>query len=86
MIREVFLICALALPPVQFHEPETIHEWIEQYQELKKFIHRIHPEAELLITTIDSPPRDRQYEKLPFTWNGHWVWIKRRPIFDKVSA
>lgn len=78
------LSSTLALPTVYFKDPQNIDAWISQYHELKKFIHKIHPGAEILITRKGEPPKDLGWEQLPFTWNNMSVWIRRHSIYDNI--
>lgn len=52
----------------------------DEIDKLREFIHKISPGAEITITPPDQEMSE--WERLPFTWRGLWIWIKRRPIDD----
>lgn len=78
-MKALFLVCALALRPVSFSFIKPTHQEVEQ---LKEFIKTFAPGAEVKITP-PVPLTDLAWERLPFMWNGYWVWIKRRPVYDQ---
>lgn len=82
MIKALFLSCALVLPLTNFGG----EEYLKQFEELSRFIWKQIPDAEIYINSIDhEKPEGLGWERLPFKWNDHFVWI-RRPDFTDRSA
>lgn len=81
-----FLLCALALPPSNFTRPPVVSHYAakSEEQKLRDFIERNAPGAEVFIHP--NPQRDRLkeygWERVPFTWRGNDIWIKRKPASD----
>jgi len=59
-----------------------IEDWILQYQRLKKFIQERAPGADILIVHKDHPPKEPGWERIPFTFDDFYVWIRRRNQYD----
>lgn len=80
--KEIFIICALALPSPHFtHAPMVAEQRNkDEIDKLHDFIHKIAPGAEITITPPDQEMPE--WERLPFTWRGLWIWIQRRPVSD----
>lgn len=86
MTTELFLICALSLPATHHSRPE-ITPWQmvrSEVDRLKDFIHKNNPDAEIFIHPEPQEEKLREYgwEKVPFTWRGNKIWIKRKPNPD----
>ncbi len=77
---------AISPRPLFFRDPESIEEWVKQYYELRVFIEKIHPGADVLVTRIENPPTDPHWFKLPFLWKGMSVWVKMHHIYDQRRA
>ena len=88
MIRAVILACALALPPGNFHFPIMADSFdIEaELKQIKAFIEKNSPGAEIIITVYDTDLREEGLERLPFKWRGMNVWIKRATVYQQIRT
>lgn len=84
-MKELFLVCALALVGSNYHGTfdEENQRRIEQVREMHKFIKKHYPGAEIW---IGPTPPEAGYEKTPFLWRDRPIWIKRPPINDRRAA
>lgn len=85
MIPEAFLVCALSLTAVNFYTTTPQHILILEIESIKDFVNRIHPGAEVQIVQEENKPTDPHWERLPFTWRGFSIYIKRHHIFDQSA-
>lgn len=91
MIAELFLVCALATPAANFPrvhmvEHNYIHDELEQLQE---WIRQNNPGAEIHIVQGDGDSailKKNGWERLPFSWRGCQVWIRRKPYTDEAPT
>lgn len=80
MVPEVFLICALQIPPapaiVHFKGWESVSaaQFMLEYREMKEFFNQFAPGAEFYIMPkrLHVPPEG--YRRLPFSWRNHSVY------------
>lgn len=85
---------ALALPAVHYKtEILEDEQKIEEIRRLREFIERVAPGAQVWIvppgSTKDEVAKKSHLERLPFTWNGDNIYIRRKTVYDmkvKVSA
>lgn len=87
MIAECFLVAALALPASYFTRPpivswsmakseeDRLRDWIRKHNEVEEIF--IHPEPQ------EEVLHKNGWEKVPFTWRGNKIWIKRKPKSDQ---
>lgn len=81
-----FLICALALPSSHFTRPTIVTWHLAQSDEEKlvDWLRKNNPDAEVFIHP--NPQEDKMkeigWERVPFTWKGNQIWIKRKPTSD----
>jgi len=74
---------SLALPAIPFRtEIEHNKRLTEELKELKVFIERHAPGAHIVVTIDSSDFREAGFERLPFTWRGMNIWIKRTDVLD----
>lgn len=84
MIKELFLICALAAPASNFKQHMVDQDdWLGQFESLTDFIDKVAPNAEIRINSENEVPEGFGWEKLPFTWNDKNIYIKRPEVGDK---
>lgn len=85
VIAEAFLVCAMSLPAKHHTRPVMVASKRDEIQDLKDFIRRGDPGAEVFITPKGQPEKlhDYGWEKVPFNWNGQEIWIQRKPKSDK---
>jgi hypothetical protein len=78
-IAEAVLICALALPTVNFVEPPemTVSQFLREYKELQSFLAHIDPSGEFVVMPKRIHAVPKGYAVLPFQWRSHHVYIKR---------
>ena len=68
MMKEVFLIAALALPSDQRSR---------EYRLLDEFIHRMRGDCEIVL--VDKNPKTMPgYERLPITYRGQTIYIREK--------
>lgn len=78
-----FLICALSIPSTNFTHPAIVsyHAAKSEQESLEDFLHKNNPGAEIFIHP--KPQKDKLkevgFERVPFTWRGNEIWIKRKP-------
>lgn len=86
MIPEIFLTCALSLPTVHHSRPAIVSYQMAKSEEdrLIDWLRINNPDAEVFIH--HEPQEDRlkndHWERVPFSWNGKQIWIKRKPRTD----
>lgn len=88
MISELFLICAMNLPPMAWNGPprvKAIQMMDREEQRLRDWIHKNNPDADIFIypNPQEETLKENGYERVPFTWRGNQIWIKRKPQSDK---
>lgn len=75
MAKEVFLVCALALAPL---------DKAAELRKLRDFLQNQVPNAEFNITPHDQElPKDQGWERTPLEWNHKQIWIKRPTVYDR---
>jgi len=89
VVAEAVLICALSLPASHFTRP-TIGPWQlmkDEIERLKDFIHRNDPDAEIFIHPEPQEEKLKEdgWERVPFTWKGNKIWIKRQPKKNQIN-
>lgn len=67
MIKEAFLICALALPK----EPIA-----DRYAKLKAFL-TLNKDQEVYLGIDESAPDGKGWERVPFLWEDYRIWVRR---------
>jgi hypothetical protein len=86
-MKELFLACALALPSANFTQPAVVsYQAAKSEQErLTDWLRKNNPGAEVFIHPEPQAGKLKDYgwEKVPFTWRGNQIWIKRKPKSDK---
>jgi hypothetical protein len=83
MLESIFLVAALALPPANFAPPLlATHPIVEELRDLRRFIEERHPGAEINIIPPGQPFDSTHWERLPFLWRDHEIFIKRAPVHD----
>lgn len=86
MIKELFLVCALAAPASNFKQHMVAKDdWLGQFESLTDFINKVTPDAEIRINSENERPEGFGWEKLPFTWNDKDVYIRRPEVSDKYT-
>ncbi len=85
-MKELFLVCALALPvtnvPINdsggHNSPGTREAFIREYEWLRDLLEKQYPDNEFLIIPVayDKTPPD--WEWVPFGWDGHLIY--KRPL------
>lgn len=74
---------AIPPPAVNFRQVELAqaNQAAEELRQLREFIRRNVPGAEIVIT---PPGQDMRppWERLPFTWRDMLIWIKRPIVYD----
>lgn len=88
MIPEAFLICALAVPATHHTRPRIIPWMMSEESEKKRiedFIKKNNPDAEVFIHPEPQEEllKNHGWERVPFTWRGNKIWIKREPKRDQ---
>lgn len=85
-MKEIFLICCLALPCSNFTRPaivsyqaakseqERLEDWLKKNGAEEVFIHP-NPQVDKL--------KEHNWERVPFTWRGNQIWVKRKPKSDQ---
>lgn len=86
----LFLICAMSLPSLNHTRP-AITPWSmakNEEDQLKDFIRKNEPEAEVKITPRGNSKKWKEYgwEKIPWIWKDNEIWIKRHPRAVRASA
>jgi len=83
---EAILICAMSMPSPFFTMPQAAGHYVMHSEEddIKAFIRKHHPEAEIFITPKGQTDKLREYgwERLPFMWRNMEIWIQRKPRSD----
>ena len=88
-MNALFLICALSLPATHYHLEITDDDRarIEEIRKIREFINKVHPGAGIVIVPPGSQDdellRDSGLERLPFTYRGDQIYIRRKPVSDK---
>lgn len=86
---ELFLICALSLPSVNFTHPTLIsYHLVDREEEQLKDWLRKHQEIDDVFITPKGQAdklKEHGWEQLPFSINDKEVWIQRRPKSDKKT-
>ena len=83
-VRELFLVCALALPLANVppgdaggHDnTDTKETFIREYNWLKDFLKEKHPHDEFLIIPNEYDKRPPGWVRLPIEWRGHIIYRK----------
>lgn len=88
MLPEAFLIAALSLPSAHFTKPPIL-SWRMEKSEQDKLIDWIKKNAPGAEVFIHPNPQDEvfeqnHWERVPFTWRGNKIWIKRKPSDIKM--
>lgn len=90
MLREIFLVCALALPSPNFTRPPVVsYEAVKTEQEILKdlenWIRKINPGCDVFIHQTPQVEKLREYgwERFPANWKDFQIWIRRKPVSDK---
>jgi hypothetical protein len=84
VVKEMILMAALSLPSTHHHRMILEEERPPVYNQLKdlqRWINEHHPGAEVQI--VPDGQTTPMMEKLPFTWGGMDVYIKRKTVYDK---
>lgn len=81
-MTELFLLCAMALPQANFPMMWTSDEppKAREVRMLNEFIQKVRPNSDILLAEDghEAELRGRNWERLPFRWDGKWqIWIKR---------
>lgn len=76
MIKEAFLVIALALP---------VNPKVKELKELRDFIQKNSPGARVWIGPHPQNP-EIGWEKFPLMWRDNPIWIKRKPVSDRRSS
>jgi hypothetical protein len=80
MIAELFLVCALAVPPapviVHFKgwEPVTAHQFLKEYKELHGFLDKAYPGSEFYVMPKRLHEVPKGYSLMPFSWRSHRIY------------
>lgn len=80
MAIKAFLLCALALPAVHFNDKDRL---VSEIKQIKDFLNNVHPGAEVKIVPEEQRPVDPHWERVPLTWRGYTIWIRRRHVYDR---
>ena len=93
-MKELFLLCALALPVASihvgeeggYHSPDTAKDFFREYHYIHGFLERKYPGHEFLI--IPEQLHKRQppwpWEELSWQWRGHFIY--KRPTPPKLGV
>jgi len=83
-MNELILACALALPPANFMS-SPYHVMKSEYDQLVEWLRKNNPDAEVFIhpTPQEDKLKDAGFERVPFTWRGNHIWIRRKEVSDK---
>lgn len=84
MIATAFLICALAPRPMSIPSATAVRVYQMMRSEEDKlvdWIRKVHPDAEVFIhpDPQEGKLKDHGWERVPMTWKGKQIWIKRKP-------
>ena len=86
VIAEAFLIAAMSLPATHHTRPRIVPYFTATDEEGKLigWIRKHSPGAEVFIhpKPQEEKLREAGWERVPFTWNGKQIWIKRKPRSD----
>jgi len=78
MISELFLSCALALPPAVLHfrgwDAVSSRQFVEEYKELKTFLNKFGPGQEFYVMPKRLHAVPDGYHVLPFMFKGHKIY------------
>ena len=87
-VRELFLICALALHPASFthddggrRSPETEAIFWREWKWITDLLEHMYPDDEFLIIPNRDRKRPPGWEKVIFEWRGHSLYRKPKPDF-----
>jgi len=84
VIREAFLVCAMALPPASIQHPAcncTAEIFMKEYREIRNLLESIHPHCEYLIVGgIHLIPKG--FRHIPMSWRGQSIYY--RPMNEKL--
>lgn len=87
MVKEAFLICALAVPAFNFPHVKLMEgNYIQKEEEqLKDWLRKNNPDAEIFIHPNPQEEKLKEYgwERVPFVYNDKQIWIRRKPAHDK---
>jgi hypothetical protein len=90
VIKTLFLTCALALPSANSTQPAIVsYQAAKSEQErLTDWLRKNNPGAEVFIHPEPQEEKLKEYgwERVPFTWRGNKIWIKRKPNVQKLEA
>lgn len=91
MIKEAFLVCALALHVASFNDPGghdsyTREDFLREYRWIHDLLERLYPEDEFLIIPARDRERPPGWEKAILEWSGHIIYRKQKPDFYKKSS
>lgn len=85
---KLFLVCALSLPASHFTRPVIVSYHMangNEEERLRRWLRKNNPDAEIFIH--DNPQEDllkeHGFEKVPFTWRGKQIWIRRKEKSDQ---